>query len=76
MKIALKLADVDAYELVEALKKERSAWIKAAKEDHRRETEAEKATICILTALERTILRAANASDPEYGNAGAVFPKP
>ena len=57
----MKLADVDVHELVKALHMERSAWIKNPKDEGRRETEAEKITICILAALEHVFAHAAEA---------------
>jgi hypothetical protein len=42
----VRLADIDVDELVKALHMERSTWIKAPKEQGRRETDAEKLTIC------------------------------
>jgi hypothetical protein len=62
----MKLADVDVYELVHALGMERSAWIDAAKGENRRNTEAERITICVLAALERALKNAARASDPPH----------
>ncbi|MGB7718176.1 MAG: hypothetical protein WBL81_24890 [Pseudolabrys sp.] len=41
----MKLADIDVDDLVKALHMERSAWIKAPKDQGRRETDAEKVTI-------------------------------
>jgi hypothetical protein len=46
----LKLADIDVYELVDALGMERTALVNAAKEEGRRPTDAESVTICILRA--------------------------
>ncbi|MFZ0093755.1 MAG: hypothetical protein WB563_01295 [Pseudolabrys sp.] len=60
----MKLADIDAHELVKALHNERSVWIKNPKDQGRRETEAEKITICVLAALEHVFAHAAGASDP------------
>jgi hypothetical protein len=57
-----KLADIDVYELIRALGMERSAWINAATEENRRTTEAEMITICVLSALEHALSRAAEAS--------------
>jgi hypothetical protein len=62
----MKLADIDAYELVKALRMERSAWIKNSKEEGRRETDAEKITICVLAALEHALANAAGASNPRF----------
>ena len=52
-RLSVRLADVDVDELVKALHMERSTWIKAPKEQGRRETDAEKVTICVLAALDR-----------------------
>jgi len=60
----MKLADVDVHELVKALGMERSAWIKIPKEEGRRETDAEKTTICVLAALEHALARA--VGDPRF----------
>jgi hypothetical protein len=48
----LKLADIDVYELVDALGMERIALVNAAKEEGRRPTDAERVTICVLRALD------------------------
>jgi hypothetical protein len=61
----MKLADIDAHELVKALHMERSAWIKNPKDEGRRETDAEKITISVLAALEHALTHAAKASDPK-----------
>lgn len=63
----MKLADIDVDELVKALHMERSTWIKAPKEQGRRETDAEKVTICVLTALEHAFATARASSDPHLG---------
>ena len=63
----MKLADIDVDELVKALHMERSTWIKAPKEQGRRETDAEKVTICVLAALEHVFANAAASSDPHLG---------
>ena len=57
-----KLSDIDAYDLVEALGKERMAWVNAAKDQGRRPTDAERITICVLQALERALKAAADKS--------------
>jgi hypothetical protein len=54
-----KLADIDVYELVDALGMERTALVNAAKEEGRRSTDAERVTICVLQALERALKAAA-----------------
>ena len=46
----LKLADMDVYELVDALGMERTALVNAAKEEGRRPTDAERVMICVLRA--------------------------
>ena len=56
----LKLADIDVYELVDALGMERTALVNAAKEEGRRSTDAERVTICVLQALERALKAAAD----------------
>jgi hypothetical protein len=58
----LKFADVDVYEVVDALGKERSVWVNAAREEGRRPTDAERVTICVLQALERALKAAADKS--------------
>ena len=64
----MKLADIDVDEFVKALHMERSAWIKAPKEQGRRETEAEKITICMLAALEHAFANAGAPSDAHLGH--------
>jgi hypothetical protein len=64
----MKLADIDVDELVKALHVERSTWIKAPKEQGRRETDAEKVTICVLAALEHVFANARAFSDPHLGS--------
>ena len=59
----MKLADIDAHELVKALHNERSVWIKIPKDQGRRETEAEKITISVLAALEHVFSHVTGASD-------------
>lgn len=54
----MRLADLEVEDVIAALRKERSAWIDAAQREGRRETEAEKVTICILAALERVLAKA------------------
>jgi hypothetical protein len=51
----MKLADVDIGEFVRALGKERSAWIQLKTDERRQLTEAEKATVCMLGALEHVL---------------------
>ena len=63
-RLSVRLADVDVDELVKALHMERSTWIKAPKEQGRRETDAEKVTICVLAALEHVFANAGASSDP------------
>jgi hypothetical protein len=58
----MKLADVDVYELVHALGVERSAWLNVATEENRRNTEAERITICVLAALESALKTAASSA--------------
>jgi hypothetical protein len=56
----LKLADIDVYELVDALGMERTALVNSAKEEGRRPTDAERMTICALRAIERALKAAAD----------------
>jgi hypothetical protein len=65
--ISVRLADIDVDDLVKALHMERSTWIKAPKEQGRRETDAEKVTICVLAALEHAFANARASSDPSLG---------
>jgi hypothetical protein len=51
----MKLADIDVDELARALGLERSAWMNLAAQEKRKHTDAERATICILAALERVL---------------------
>ena len=51
----MKLADLDFSEIARALGRERSAWINLKTEEKRQLTEAEKATVCILGALEHVL---------------------
>jgi hypothetical protein len=51
----MKLADIDVDELVHALGMERTGWINLAKVEKRQPTDAERVTVCILAALERTL---------------------
>jgi hypothetical protein len=51
----MKLAEIDVHQLVHALGMERSAWIKLKTEENRQLTEAEKATVCMLGALEHVL---------------------
>ena len=51
----MKLSDIDIKELIAALRKERSKWIDVASEEGRKLTDAERATVCILSALENVI---------------------
>jgi hypothetical protein len=43
-----KLSDIDANDLVDALRNERNALVNAAKDQGRRPTDAERMTICML----------------------------
>jgi hypothetical protein len=56
----LKLADINVYELVDALGMERTALVNAAKDEGRRPTDAERVTICAFRALERALKTAAD----------------
>jgi hypothetical protein len=51
----MRLADINVDELVEALGKERSRWIDVAKEEGRQHTDAERVTICVLSALQHAL---------------------
>jgi hypothetical protein len=51
----MKLAEIDLDDLKQALRTERTAWIKVADEEHRRPTDAERVTVCILMALEHAL---------------------
>jgi hypothetical protein len=62
-----KLADIDAYELADALGKERSALGNAAKQEGRRTTDVERVTISVLQALERALKAAADKVPREVG---------
>jgi hypothetical protein len=62
-----KLADIDAYELADALRAERSAWVKAARDEGRRPTDVERVTISVLQALERALKAAADKVPREDG---------
>jgi hypothetical protein len=62
-----KLADIDAYELADALGKERSALGNAAKQEGRRTTDTERVTISVLQALERALKAAADKVPREVG---------
>ena len=46
------LGEIKLDDLVKALGRERSAWIASAAEEKKQSTEAERATICFLAALE------------------------
>ena len=51
----MKLADIEVEDLIRALGKERSAWIKLKSDENRQLTDSEKATVCILGALEHVL---------------------
>ena len=51
----MKLAEIDLDDLKQALRTERTAWIKVADEEHRRPTDAERVTVCMLMALEHVL---------------------
>jgi len=57
-----KLSEIDAYELVDALGKERMALVNAARAEGRRPTDAERVTISVLQALEHALKAAADKS--------------
>lgn len=54
----MKLAEMDVDVLITALGWERSRWIALKTEENRQLTEAEKATVCVLGALEHVLKRA------------------
>ena len=51
----MKLADIDVDELAHALGMERSGWVNLARDENRQHTDAERVTICMLSALERVL---------------------
>ena len=51
----MKLADIEINDLIKALRSEQSAWIMIAKEEGRSHSEAEKTTLCMLSALSRAL---------------------
>jgi hypothetical protein len=51
----MKLADIEIHDVVQALGRERSGWVKLATEERRPHTEAERVTICVLAALEHAL---------------------
>lgn len=55
----LTLGEIEVDALFEALRAERSAWIKLRDQEDRKLTQAEITTICILGALESVLKRAA-----------------
>ena len=59
----MKLADIDLHELRQALQSERSAWVKAPREEDRVQTDAERITICVLFALEHVLEKVMAAHD-------------
>jgi hypothetical protein len=54
----MKLAEMDVDVLITALGWERSRWIALKTEEARQLTEAEKATVSVLSALEHALKRA------------------
>jgi hypothetical protein len=52
---SMRLADIDVDELAHALGMERSGWVNIARDEKRRNTDAELVTICILAALEHVL---------------------
>jgi hypothetical protein len=60
---AMRLGDLDVYDLIDALGMERSAWINVQKERNRRLTDAERVTICVLAAFERALLKVASTQE-------------
>ncbi|MCP3461470.1 hypothetical protein [Bradyrhizobium sp. CCGUVB23] len=53
----MRLADIDVDELVRALGQERSAWINVARDEKRRSTDPERATVCVLAALDHVFTK-------------------
>ena len=53
-----KLSDIDIDVLIDALRRERSDWATIASKEGRKHTDAERVTICILSALERVFAKA------------------
>jgi len=61
----VKLADVDVQDLITALRDERSVGISAAREEHRKPTDAEEITFCVLRALECALAAAISRRETE-----------
>lgn len=59
----MKLGDIDIDILVQALRQERSEWLDIPRVENRRPTEAAKATVCVLYALERALGKATSAQE-------------
>ena len=53
----MKLADIDVDELVRELGSERKAWFNLAKKENRELRDAERATVCVLAALEHVFTK-------------------
>jgi hypothetical protein len=59
----MRLGDLDVHDLIDALETERSAWINIQKEQLRHLTEAERATIYVLTAIESALRNAVSTQE-------------
>jgi len=53
----MKLGDIDIEVLIHALRQERLAWIKVAREEKRRVTDSEQAAVLVLYAIEGALGR-------------------
>lgn len=53
----MKLGDIDIEVLIHALRQERLAWIKVAREEKRRVTDSEQAAVLVLYAIEGALSR-------------------
>jgi hypothetical protein len=56
----MKLGDLDLNDIIDALGMVRSDWITIQKEEHRRLTDADRVTVCVLAALEQALRRLAS----------------
>jgi len=65
----MRLGDLDVHDLIDALGTERSAWINIQKEQLRHLTEAERATIYVLTAIESALRNAVSTQEGHGHNA-------
>jgi hypothetical protein len=69
----MKLADIEIDDLVQALGRERSAWVNLATEQGRPHTEAERSTICFLAALEHALAQVPQRDLPATGLGGRLL---